>query len=154
MLKKCFDSIWHEGLFFKLIMALPRSHWAFLYQLYKSMRCVVRWGNTYSKSFMVKRGTKQGSIISPTLFNIFINDLLDELSKSKAGLRIDDDVFYSFAYADDVNLFSLSTSELQALINICYRYSKTWRFTFGIKKTYCMTSGKNPFKTDPCWIIG
>ena len=152
--EKCFDTIWHDGLFYKLIDVLPSSHWLYLYRLYKCMECVVRWDGVHSKSFGVYRGTKQGSILSPTLFNIFIDDLLKQLSQCNAGIRIDNDLFNSFAYADDVNLWSLSTVDLQRLIDICFQYSKTWRFTFGIKKTACMIVGKSPFLDTPVWKLG
>ena len=75
--EKCFDSIWHKGLFYELLDILPKSHWLFLYHWYQSnvMKCVVRWDGTHSQCSRVLRGTKQGSILSPTIFNIFINDL-------------------------------------------------------------------------------
>ena len=85
--EKCFNSIWHEGLFYKLLDILPKFHWLFLYRWYQSMKCVVRWDGTHSQCFRVLRGTKQGSILSPTIFNIFINDLLVELSASGVGIR-------------------------------------------------------------------
>ena len=152
--EKCFDSIWHEGLFYKLMHILPKSHWLFLYKWYQSMECVVRWDGTYSQCFPVLRGTKQGSILSPTLFNIFINDLLIELTSSNVGIRIEDELFNSFAYADDVNLASLTVVDLQRLIDICYSYSRKWRFSFGIKKTMCMISGHLPFTESPIWNLG
>ena len=41
------------------------------------------------------------------------------------GIRIDNELFNSFAYADDINLMCLKTDDLQILINICYQYSNT-----------------------------
>ena len=70
--EKCFDSLWHYGLFFKLIPKMSHSHWQFLYSWYKSMKSVVRWDNVLSSPFTVSRGTKQGSVLSPALFNILL----------------------------------------------------------------------------------
>ena len=152
--EKCFDSIWHEGVFYKLLGILPKSHWLFLYQWYQSMKCVVRWDGTHRQCFRVLRGTKHGSILSPTIFDIFINDLLVELSTSGVSIRIEDKLFNAFAFADDINLMCLKTHDLQILINICYQYSRKWRFRFGINKTHCMISNKNPFIKYPSWNLG
>ena len=100
------------------------------------------------------RGTKQGSILSHVLFNIFINDLLQELTSSDLGIKIGSSTFNSFAYADDVTLLSLCCNDLQLLIDLCESYSKKWRFSFGINKTKCMVAGRMPFKSLPKWKLG
>ena len=87
--EKCFDLIWHDGLFYKLwsSIPLPHCHWLLLYRWYSNPRCLARWNGDYSQPFRVTRGTRQGIIIvSPFLFNIFIDDLLSELNKANAGL--------------------------------------------------------------------
>ena len=53
------------------------------------------------------------------------------------GLCIGDVKLESFAYADDVSLFSSTVTGLQNLVDACYYYSKKWRFNFGIKKSEC-----------------
>ena len=52
------------------------------------MRSIVRWNNEYSHHFSITRGTKQGSVLSPTLFNIFINGLLIKLDNISQGARL------------------------------------------------------------------
>ena len=69
-------------------------------------------------------------------------------------IRIEDELFNSFAHADDINLMCLKTDDVQILINICYQYSREWRFSFGINKTHCMISNKNPFIKYPSWNLG
>ena len=152
--EKCFDSIWHDGLFAKLYSVIPDSHWSFLYKWYKSMICAVKWDNEISSQFPITRGTKQGSILSPTLFNIFINDLLMKLNNTKEGARMGDIVVNSFAYADDITVLSPTAKGLQRLFDICDEYASEWRFKFGIKKTKCMTINGNVFKSTPTWLLG
>ena len=118
------------------------------------MRSVVRWNNEYSHYFSITRGTKQGSILSPTLFNIFINDLLLELNNVPQGARLGHNLINSFAYADDITVLSPTTHGLQTLINTCHEYARKWRFNFGIKKTKCMSINGNNFKIAPTWLLG
>ena len=69
---------------------------------------------------------------------------MSELTRSDSGLRIGDDIYNSFAYADDISLFSATVPGRQRLINICTNYAKQWRFNFGLQKSQCMIGGKSP----------
>ena len=104
-----------------------------------------------SYCFKVARGTRQGSILSPHIFGIFINDLLIDLSTSDHGVRIGSNKFVSFAYADD--LFSAIVPGLQKKIDKCLVYSNTWRFKFGFKKTKCISYGQTIIKCETKWSL-
>ena len=74
---------------------------AFLYNWYrKKLNAVAKWNGCYSTTFNITRGTRQGSKLSPYLFNIFINQLLLDLNDCDAGARIGDMLYNSMAYAD------------------------------------------------------
>jgi len=134
--EKCFDSIWHDSLFNKLYNALPDVHWRFLRKWYSNTDVVIKWDGYihYSTYFKVARCTRQGSILSPVLFNLFLSCLMPELSLCE---RVGNHLYNSFAY-DDVSLFSTTVPGLHKLIDVCKDYSSLWRFNFGIKKTKCM----------------
>ena len=84
--EKCFDSIWHSGLFYKLINTMPDIQWLFLYNWYSNSYVHVRWGNKLSNRFKITKGMKQGSILSPQMFNKFINDILTKLKSMDPGV--------------------------------------------------------------------
>ena len=91
--EKCFDSICHTSLFVKLIDLIPMYHWSFLYTWYGKLHAMVKWNGQYSPIFSVTRGTRQGSILSPDLFNIFINQLLIELQNTGYGVNIGQSIY-------------------------------------------------------------
>jgi hypothetical protein len=152
--EKCFDTIWHDALFYKLWDHMPLSHWLLLYTWYGSLKAAVRWKDRSSTPFAVTRGMRQGSVLSSHFFNIFLNDLLTELNDAEHGLRIGSSTYSSFAYADDVTLYSATTGGLQAMIDICAAYATRWRLRFGLRKSKCMVAGNSHFVTDPCWTLG
>ena len=141
--EKCFDSIWHAGLMYKLWSILPLHHWMFLYRWYKSTTATVRWNGSISSTFCITKGMRQGSLLSPTLFNVFMDELLDILKSTNTGARVFDLTINCCVYADDVNLLASDVKGLQHLIDICVAYADLYRFKFGHKKSKCIIFGKN-----------
>ena len=152
--EKCFDSIWHCGLFYKLMHIIPDAQWLFLYNWYSKTYVQVRWESHLSKEFHITKGMKQGSLISPRLFNIFIDDLLKNLKSMNPGVRIHNFHINSFAYADDINLLSTTSIGLQNLIDKCDHYARMWKMKFNPLKTNIVCIGKQPHITPPEWVIG
>ena len=68
---------------------------------YLLQRMHIRWGNTISTSFRVSNSVKQGGIMSPVLFNVYMNDLSCALNRSNIGGRIGGEIVNHLSYADD-----------------------------------------------------
>ena len=94
---------------------------------------------------------RQGSVLPPYMFKIFINDLLVDINEP-TGIMIGKNKINSFAYVDDIKLLQFTTQGLQQLIEKYGMYSKEWRFNFGLNKTKCMIVGKNNFREIPVWF--
>ena len=56
--EKCFDTIWHDGLFYKLIDILPQSHWLYLYRLYNRSALFAGKDRTASHSVYLEEQSK------------------------------------------------------------------------------------------------
>ena len=64
-------------------------------------------------------GILQGNNISPMIFSIYLNGLLQELSKSEGGVKLsENEVVSVLAYVDDIVLLSETESGLQKLLNV------------------------------------
>ena len=98
---KAFDSVWHPALFHKLISAgLPPCFARWTQSFLSDRRACVVFQNHKSRSFRVRRGVPQGSVLGSVLFSLFINDLPASLSSSVS----------CSLYADDLAIWSSSPS--------------------------------------------
>ncbi len=107
----------------------------FLCQLYLSQTAVVRWGNEVSEVFRVENGVKQGGVLSPVLFTVYLDELMVRLSKSRAGCHIDSMFAGAYAYADDVILLSPSVLGLMDMLKICESYAEEFQVIFNAGKS-------------------
>ena len=96
----------------------------------------VRWGVCISDSFKVTNGVRQGGILSPQLFNIYIDGLSDILNKSSVGGSIGGKRINHMLYADHLCIVSLSSAGLQQLLTICDQYCAMHFITFNVKNLY------------------
>ena len=66
--------------------------------------------------FQVPSGVHQGDPLSATLFNIFMNGLVENLKLLNIGLNINGKIIYLLLYADDIILLARSEAKLQSLL--------------------------------------
>ena len=113
---------------------------------YSRQRMFVRWGDTCSTSFCLINGVKQSGIISPMLFNLYMDDLSLMLNCSGIGGYIGISFINHLCYAEDLYLISLSSSGMQHLLNICNEYATTQKLLYNGSKSFSLCFKKNTLK--------
>ena len=111
--------------------------------LYLSDTASVKIGKTYSPPFTTNIGVRQGCVLSPLLFNLFLADLQPILQNCDDNLKIDDSTSVScFLWADDILMFSNSKEGLQGKLNKLEEYCTVNKLTVNTEKTQCMIFNK------------
>ena len=147
---KAFDKVNHSILFSKLVdRNVPMYIVRVLSVWYSTQQLNVQWGRCHSETFGVSNGVRQGGILSPKLFNIYIDTLSSELSQKQIGCCLGNMMFNHLIYADDMLLLCPSAKGLQTLIDICIKYANGHDIIFNSSKTCCMLfqSSKNKIKS-------
>lgn len=85
--------------------------------------------------FKVDSGVKQGCKLSPTLFAIYINDLVNDINSLSAGVTMDEKVISSLLYADDIALIAPDEISLQKMLDAVGEWCKRWRLIVNKEKT-------------------
>jgi len=109
----------------------------FLYWCQTQTFCIL-WAGEYSREFYVNKSVRQGEVLSPYLFNLYMDDLGRLLNSSGVGCRIGSTISNYIWYADDLCLLAPSICALQRLINISCNYVLEHNITFNSKNTVCM----------------
>lgn len=128
--EKAFDTVWHDALLFKLnSFGFPTSSIKIIQSFLSNRTFKVFINGSTSNLNNITAGVPQGSILSPTLYSLFISDF--KINKN-----------CNFAlYADDTAIFTSSkqirgvTSKLQLGLNSCLKYFNKWKIKINTDKT-------------------
>ena len=90
----------------------------------------VRWKYNLSIPFALNNGVKQDEVLSPILFYLYINGLLERLKSSELGCHIGRMFAGAFGYADDIAIAAPSICCMRQMILICEQYAKEHEIRF------------------------
>ena len=121
--------------------------------LYLNMSCSDKWNDKMSDFFEIPTGTKQGGILSPDFFAMYMHDLIEELKASGFGCQVIQICIACLFFADDIVLLSPSRIGLQKLLDICFNYCRTFCLDFNVKKSKVMIIGKSLVDQDYCDLL-
>ena len=107
-----------------------------------------------SDEICLNRGVKQGCVLSPTLFNIFINDLPSQFDDSCDPVLLYNKKISCLLYADDLILLSRSESGLQTCLNKLKVYCDEWNLRVNIKKSKILIFNKTGKLIESHFVLG
>ena len=152
--RKAFDTVWHSGLLVKLHLKGIRGHyWHLINNWYLGF---VLWDGQRSESFAIKQGVRQDGVLSPFLYCLFVDELLDQLTASGFGATIHNIYCGAPMYADDIALVANSPNSMQAMLDIVHGYAKRWRYQLNSVKSVAMVIGESSARgrENRIWNLG
>lgn len=129
-LTAAYDTVWLRGLHLKLLQMIPDHHMVgFIMEMLSNRSFTLHTSDgQHSRLRRLKNGVPQGSVLAPMLFNIYMHDIPDTLSKK-------------YSYADDLAILTsdksweMIESGLTADMNTLSTYLKNWRLKLSEAKT-------------------
>ena len=107
----------------------------------------LKWGSHFSDWFSVTAGVRQGGVLSPEFYCIYVDDLILKLKSQGIGCHVRGLFAAALFYADDMAILSPSLKGLQALLDICSIYHHKRDICLNSNKTKNMYFGKKKKKT-------
>lgn len=117
------------------------------------------WNGQLSKEFPIKQGVRQGGVLSPYLYCLFVDELLDTLTSSGLDVSIKGLYCGTPMYADDLALIASSPEELQQMLDIVSQYASQWRYSLNPDKSVVMVVGESAITRAQAresreWLLG
>src|SRR5574337_270482 len=114
-----------------------------LRNLYAGQEATVRTGHGTTDWFQIRKGVRQGCILSPYLFNLYAEYIMRSsgLEEAQAGIKIAGRNINNLRYADDTTLMAESEEELKSLLMTVKVESEKVGLKLNIQKTKIMASG-------------
>ena len=139
---KAFDGVDHDILWNNLKrMGAPQHTIQLLRDLYKDQLAIVRTEHGDTEWFGIGRGVRQGCILSPTLYNLYSEQIVRETFEDTSwGFRIGGSLIQTLRYADDTTLVAESEQDLIDMLNRLRTNSQAAGLNMNVKKTKVMAT--------------
>ena len=133
---KAFDRVNHWKLFRKFIIRkIPLTIVRMLIFWYSKQEMCIKWGQATSDYFTFSNGVRQGGILSPRLFAVYVDDLSKHFIDARSECFIEHQCINHVMYADDICLLAPSALGLQKLLFGCYNFSQCNDIVFNSLKS-------------------
>ena len=124
-------------------MGIPDPLTCFLRSLYEGQEAKIRTGHGTTDWFQIRKGVRQGCILSPYLFNLYAECIMRNagMEEAQAGIKIAGRNITNLRYADDTTLMTESEEERKSLLMKVKEESEKVGLKLNIQKTKVMASG-------------
>ena len=141
--KKAFDTVIHPGIRYKLLqLGIGGCFYKIIDNMYLNSTLCIKVGDETTDFFKSSVGVRQGDVLSPNLFKIFVNDIPKYLSGSIDVVELNGKNIDCLLYADDFILFSSSSIGLQQRLNSLSKFCKDWCLDVNVEKTKILIFNK------------
>ena len=139
---KAFDRVDYIKLFDKLVKkGMCPLTIRLLMNMYIRQKLQVKWNNHTSYKFNVTNGVRQGGVLSPFLFTVYMDELLVTLKNNGVGCHMGHHFVGAFGYADDIILLCPSLEGMREMVKICEHYAAIHNILFNGKKSVYLIFG-------------
>jgi len=140
--QKAFDNVKHETLFELLErIDLDGKDRRLLQNLYWKQSAAIRIDGKLSKWVKIKKGTRQGCVFSPDLYNLYSEYIMRKI-EGLDGRKVGGVNINNIRYADDTILIADDVEKLQRLLDEVVEESERFGLKINEKKTFCMVMTK------------
>lgn len=134
--QKAFDNVWHQALLVKLNkIGITGKIFNIVKNMYLSATVSTKIKGRYMDEITVKKGVHQGNTLSPTLFNVYINDIVQYVKEKDSPFITATERIPCLLYADDLALLSTTKLGLQTKLDRLQKYCSDWGLKINKAKT-------------------
>ena len=109
--------------------------------MYTNQKLRVKYCNNISEEFHVSNGVKQGGVLSPILFILYMDELFIRLKQSKVGCYIGNIFAGALGYADDVTRMAPTLTSINIMLSIVNQFGLDYSVKFNPSKTQLVVYG-------------
>jgi hypothetical protein len=139
---KAFDTVDHRVMLQRLFQDTTPDIYKAVRELYNDTTSKVKWQGALSEPFKIQQGVRQGGVLSPDLYKLYINNLLKTYETHPCSFRIGCIPVGSPTVADDVCLVSGNGLDMQILLREAYNYSCQARYMLHPDKSAIIPMGR------------
>ena len=134
--EKAFDRVDRNLLLYKLLKyGINGNMYNNLRNIYSDSKSCVKVNGFLTDWIDIEYGVRQGDTLSPTLFGMYINDLIEDVKDLDLGIPIGTTKLSILVYADDVVILAENEEDLQTMLDVISQWGRKWRIKFNNRKS-------------------